>query len=302
MKISSFWLWLMVIVGIICTLYAILVLALNRSFTMILFQKDNVPDDFFIATADDMPLIHINDEISIDRYEINNGQYARCVKASFCTAPQSAQWKGYSGDRKYKNLPVTNVTRHQAETYCGWAGRRLPENGEWENAAQNAESGTEFPWGNDFLAQNLNFSESMVYGSTAVQDYSWGATQDGLVQMLGNVWEWVSDPDAAEGTSLSRGGSWNSYRDGLSPASVFETSEAYVADNIGFRCAADNSAINKTAFRQPLFRDYAAELIIPRVVSLQRIIPDAFSRIFTKPSVWMASLKSTGQTDEESEK
>ena len=49
------------------------------------------------------------------------------------------QWVPMTDDE-----PVMHLTRHEAEAWCRWAGRRLPTEGEWQWAATRAEG---FAWG-----------------------------------------------------------------------------------------------------------------------------------------------------------
>jgi formylglycine-generating enzyme required for sulfatase activity/tRNA A-37 threonylcarbamoyl transferase component Bud32 len=174
----------------------------------------------------------------IDRTEVTNAQYLRCVEAGGCSPPpesSSATRDSYYGNSTYDNYPVTKVHWHLAADYCAWAGARLPTEAQWEYAARGPE-GRVFPWGDEFDGTRLNYCDANCpreYADETVDDgyaadtapvgsYPGGASWCGALDMAGNVWEWVADsygdypsgrqvnptgPSSGEVLVL-RGGSW----------------------------------------------------------------------------------------------
>jgi eukaryotic-like serine/threonine-protein kinase len=100
------------------------------------------------------------DAFWIDRTEVTNALYARCVTAGACQASSSAESAraGNYGKTQSDNYPVVYVDWNDAKTYCRWAGRRLPTEAEWEKAARGTD-GRIYPWGNQALEKvQLNYT------------------------------------------------------------------------------------------------------------------------------------------------
>lgn len=135
------------------------------------------------------------DAFWMDQLEVTTGMYALCVGAGACKPPQSFNSQRrleYYNNPEFKDYPVVYVTWEQAVAYCTWAGRRLPTEAEWERAARGDDFRT-FPWGEakpDATLANFNF---MVGDTTRVGTYAGGASPFGVLDMAGNVAEWVND-------------------------------------------------------------------------------------------------------------
>jgi formylglycine-generating enzyme required for sulfatase activity len=126
------------------------------------------------------------DAFYIDKFLITQAEYNECVSSGKCRA--NKKFDGFSGDRQ----PVVGVTWDDANTYCQWAGKRLPTEAEWEKAARGTD-GRIYPWGNSIDTTHANYSDSKIKKTTDVGNYPSGASPYGALDMAGNVLEWVSD-------------------------------------------------------------------------------------------------------------
>jgi formylglycine-generating enzyme required for sulfatase activity len=161
-----------------------------------------------------------------------------------------------------RNHPVVSITWYGARAYCAAIGRRLPTEAEWERAARGPNN-TLYPWGDTFDTSLANTSRPRVDpaldGAEPVTSYPLGASAFGMLNMAGNVAEWVADwysptfysQQAQQGNVLNptgpvagiekvvRGGSWDAVP--FFSRSVHRQSAEPQRETlwIGFRCAAD---------------------------------------------------------------
>ncbi|GAB4574190.1 MAG: hypothetical protein Kow0077_19510 [Anaerolineae bacterium] len=164
------------------------------------------------------------------------------------------------------SLPATHVTWYGAKAYCEAIGRRLPTEAEWERAARGAD-GRVYPWGNQWSPELANTNrrdnsgQRTSSGPEPVGSFPEGASPYGILDMAGNVAEWVSDwyqanyysqPEASglnpQGpvsgtTKVARGGSWDTvpffartmHRQDFDPLTQ--------ALFLGFRCVSDETPV-----------------------------------------------------------
>lgn len=209
----------------------------------------------------------------MDKYPVTNAEFKKFLDATHYQPKDSLNflkdWKNGSYPEGWANKPVTWVSIEDAREYAKWAGKRLPHEWEWQYAAQGNDGRT-FPWGNcDWLGGSRGGGDSLgcladSKSLAPVQDsgrvlpppsdvdaHPKGASPFGVMDMVGNVWQWTDEyRDDHTRAAIIRGGSH--YR----PAgSLWYFPEAYRNDQhgklllmapsidrsgtLGFRCVKD---------------------------------------------------------------
>ena len=190
----------------------------------------------------------------IGKYPVTNVQYLAFVRATNHRMPR--HWKDDQIPSGKTNHPVRHVSWPGAQAYCRWlttvTGKhyRLPTEAEWEKAARGAD-GRIWPWGDVRPTEkHCNFSLNFR-GTTPVGMYPLGASPYGIMDMSGNVWEWTSslhkpypydaadgreDDNEVAGRRVLRGGSWDSFDNGVRAAIRGNGSPDLWDGTGGFRC------------------------------------------------------------------
>lgn len=155
----------------------------------------NDSDEYALDSLKPQHTVYL-DAFWIDKIEVTNAPYRTCFDAGSCKEP------GCWNDHYYNapDQPVICVSWKQAQTYCEWAGARLPAEAEWEKAARGTDARL-YPWGD----QRPDCSKANFYWRSTPEGDGWcagrpstagpivGASPYGALDMAGNVREWVAD-------------------------------------------------------------------------------------------------------------
>jgi formylglycine-generating enzyme required for sulfatase activity len=224
----------------------------------------------------------------MDEFEATVEKYKSCSDAGRCMrAPAANEWAGITDkDRKafdpLCNIrdpasraahPINCVEWEMADKFCREQNKRLPTEAEWEFAARGPD-GRKFPWGDEppsmghmnacgkecvawgkkaGIEEKPMYDDDDGYPATApVGSFPKGASRYGIQDVVGNVWEWVSDwyaeygkdeqtdpkgPETGE-QRVIRGGAWNaSYPAWIRPTFRYHDIPTKRSYGIGFRCA-----------------------------------------------------------------
>jgi len=219
-------------------------------------------DTFGDGDADEKPVHEVCvGDFHMGKYEVTVGQFRKFVnetdyrtdaeKGDGCYTFTGTEWKKV-GDANWRNPgfsqgddhPVVCVSWNDATAFAGWQTRRsgrsyrLPTEAEWEYAARSGGKRYKYSWGNGSPSGNIadESAKRKFPNWTIWEGYDDGyvftapvgrfaATEQGLHDMTGNVWEWCQDwygekyyanssknnpngPDSGQYRVL-RGGSWS---------------------------------------------------------------------------------------------
>ena len=168
----------------------------------------------------------------IAKYPVTNAQFDAFIKAE--GGYENEEWwngivqsgEASSGSLQEANVPRETVSWFGAVAFCRWLSRRtgstirLPTEWEWQQAATGGDPTRKYPWPGEWAASRCNSEESKLNRTTAVGMYPHGATEQGVMDMVGNVWEWCLNtyehPEVPESLYIDksnrvrvlRGGAW----------------------------------------------------------------------------------------------
>jgi formylglycine-generating enzyme required for sulfatase activity len=224
-----------------------------------------------VGQPDEQPqhLVYL-DDYHIDKMEVTIGQFRKFIEATdhqteaeikgfgyvwrdgAWESAIGASWKDIDGTgvQHGDSLAVTQISWNDAVAYCAWVGGRLPTEAEWEKAARGLDART-YPWGNDPPTDELLYFYQST-GPAAVGHYPAGASPFGVLDMAGNVWEWVADYYDAQYYSTSslenptgpetgvkrviRGGGWSNSAINVRSSNRDISEPHRYNDMLGFRC------------------------------------------------------------------
>jgi formylglycine-generating enzyme len=155
-------------------------------------------------------------------------------------------YRPFGRDPASPNEPAVHVTWHEANSYCRWRGGRLPTAEEWKRAAYTERRAAppapferdrtyRYPVGDSPQGANTRGSGDRWEKHAPAGETKPGV--NGLFDMGGNVWEWVSDARNAERRTM--GGSWWYGPDQMAADVVAYKPADFYAVYVGFRCAYD---------------------------------------------------------------
>jgi len=132
---------------------------------------------------------------SIDKTEVTNAEYAQFVAATDYVAPKN--WSNKQPVPGTENNPVSYVSLEDANAFAAWRSKRdgvtyrLPTEEEWEYVARNGSKSDLYPWGSGWsdakAVMDTPTAEPSTVGSKPEGKNTWG-----VVDLIGNVWEWTS--------------------------------------------------------------------------------------------------------------
>jgi formylglycine-generating enzyme required for sulfatase activity len=201
----------------------------------------------------------------MDRMEVTAEAYAACVQGGACSARithvKRNVFTGYGCNLEEDRggHPANCVDKKQALAYCTFAGKRLPTEAEWEYAARGSDE-RDFPWGSTSptacataVLNGMTGGCGERRGTNPSGSATDGASPFGILDMAGNVSEWVADDygpypadpvtdplvKLADARGIVRGGSWE--HSPLTAKTTYRLPMNPDAGNpgIGVRCAKD---------------------------------------------------------------
>ncbi|HEX4022818.1 MAG TPA: SUMF1/EgtB/PvdO family nonheme iron enzyme [Acidobacteriaceae bacterium] len=192
----------------------------------------------------------------IDTYPVTNAEFKKFLDASHYHPADNLNflrdWTHGTYPSGWGSKPVTWVSLEDARAYAAWAGKRLPHEWEWQYAAQGNDGRT-YPWGNAWDASAVPVPDKgrTLRGPDSVESHAKGASPFGVMDLVGNVWQWTEEfQDDHTRAAILRGGSYyqpqgslwyfpQAYRNNQHGKLLLMSPSMDRAATVGFRCVMD---------------------------------------------------------------
>ena len=188
----------------------------------------------------------------MDRTEVSNARFAPFAEMSGLSGYPVPAYpaEGVLHESDEPSRPVAGIDAYEAEAFCRFLGKRLPGDYEWTKAARggteldgrpNLAPRRSFPWGTRDRRDCLNVdgTDDGFDAPAPVDAFACGASPYGIINMAGNVAEWISKEGQVEGSlRVVRGGAYDSPPDLEQGTTVFRNTREgrYFWFGIGMRC------------------------------------------------------------------
>jgi formylglycine-generating enzyme required for sulfatase activity len=193
----------------------------------------------------------------MDTYPVTNAEFKRFLDATHYQPADTLNflrdWKDGAYPQGWAKKPVTWVSLEDARAYAKWAGKRLPHEWEWQYAAQGGNPARIYPWGDAWDASAV---PAPAKGRTLTQPdnvdaHAAGASAFGVMDMVGNVWQWTDEfVDEHTRAGILRGGSYyqpqgsiwyfpQAYRNDQHGKLLLMAPSYDRSGTVGFRCVSD---------------------------------------------------------------
>ena len=150
----------------------------------------------------------------IDKYPVTNAEFKKFLDLNRYHPRDDLNflrdWKDGNYPAGWDRRPVTWVSLDDARAYASWAGKRLPHEWEWQYAGQGNDSRL-YPWGDAWDAAAVPAPDKLrsMRGPDLVDAHPKGASPFGVMDMVGNVWQWTEEfVDEHTRAGILRGGSY----------------------------------------------------------------------------------------------
>lgn len=194
----------------------------------------------------------------MDQYPVTNKQFKQFVDSTKYRPKDDHNflkaWNNGMYPSGWDEKPVTWVSIEDARAYAKWAGKRLPHEWEWQYAGQGND-GRVYPWGNKMDSTMMPSPDTCrnMHSPSAVNSFQNAMSPFGIMDMVGNVWQWTDEyTDLHTRSAILKGGSY--YRPQTSmwyfpQAHELNKYGKYLlmspgkdrSGTVGFRCVADIS-------------------------------------------------------------